>query len=172
MPNKAVSNTDLFMANQLMAGELMANEQEMRAFGARLLSVCDHGGVITLSGELGTGKTTLVRGALQSQGIVSGVRSPTYTLIEYYPLQRFAVAHFDLYRLGDAEELEYLGYRDYLNPETLCLIEWPQRAAGYLSAVDLSIELDYDDAGRRLKLVAGSDWGAELIARLNEVESG
>jgi tRNA threonylcarbamoyladenosine biosynthesis protein TsaE len=151
---------------------LIASEQEMRAFGARLLSVCDHGGVITLSGELGTGKTTLVRGALQSQGIVSGVRSPTYTLVEYYPLERFAVAHFDLYRLGDAEELEYLGYRDYLNLQTLCLIEWPQRAAGYLSAVDLAIELDYDDAGRQLKLVAGSDWGAELIARLNEVESG
>ena len=160
------------MASELMANQLIANEQEMRAFGARLLSVCDHGGVITLSGELGTGKTTLVRGALQSQGIVSGVRSPTYTLVEYYPLERFAVAHFDLYRLGDAEELEYLGYRDYLNPETLCFIEWPQRAAGYLSAVDLAIELDYDDAGRRLKLAAGSDWGAELIARLNRVESG
>ena len=162
MPNKALSNTVL----------LIANEQEMRAFGARLLAACDHGGVITLSGELGTGKTTLVRGALQSQGIVSGVRSPTYTLVEYYPLQRFAVAHFDLYRLGDAEELEYLGYRDYLNPQTLCLIEWPQRAAGYLSAVDLAIELDYDDAGRRLELVAASEWGAELITRLNSVESG
>ena len=161
MPNKALSNTVL----------LISNEQEMRAFGARLLAACDHGGVITLSGELGTGKTTLVRGALQSQGIVSGVRSPTYTLVEYYPLERFAVAHFDLYRLGDAEELEYLGYRDYLNPETLCLIEWPQRAAGYLNAVDLAIELDYDDAGRRLKLFAGSDWGAELIAGLNVVES-
>ena len=101
---------------------LIASEQEMRAFGARLLSVCDHGGVITLSGELGTGKTTLVRGALQSQGIVSGVRSPTYTLVEYYPLERFAVAHFDLYRLGDAEELEYLGYRDYLNLQTLPVV--------------------------------------------------
>ena len=76
------------------------------------------------------------------------------------------------YRLGDAEELEYLGYRDYLNPETLCLIEWPQRAAGYLNAVDLAIELDYDAAGRRLVLVAGSEWGARLIARLSEVESG
>ena len=156
------------MASELMANQLIANEQEMRAFGARLLSVCDHGGVITLSGELGTGKTTLVRGALQSQGIVSGVRSPTYTLVEYYPLERFAVAHFDLYRLGDAEELEYLGYRDYLNPETLCLIEWPQRAAGYLSAVDLAIELDYDDAGRRLKLAAGSDWGAGLICKVKQ----
>ena len=88
----------------------------MRDFGARLIAACDRGGVITLSGELGTGKTTLVRGALQSRGVDSGVRSPTYTLVEYYPFDDFSVAHFDLYRLGDAEELEYLGFRDYLNP--------------------------------------------------------
>lgn len=140
----------------------------MRDFGARLIGACDRGGVITLSGELGTGKTTLVRGALQSRGVGSGVRSPTYTLIEYYPFDDFAVAHFDLYRLGDGEELEYLGYRDYLNPQTLCLIEWPQRAAGYLNAIDLSIELDYDADGRSLILVAGSDWGRELQLRLGE----
>jgi tRNA threonylcarbamoyladenosine biosynthesis protein TsaE len=154
---------------------LIRNEQEMRAFGARLIGACEQGGVITLSGELGTGKTTLVRGALQAQGIDSGVRSPTYTLLEYYPLEHslenFGVAHFDLYRLGDAEELEYLGYRDYLNPQTLCLIEWPQRAAGYLNAVDLAINLDYDRAGRRLGLTAGSDWGRELISRLKATES-
>jgi len=94
------------------------------------------------------------------------VRSPTYTLVEYYPFDRFAVAHFDLYRLADAEELEYLGYRDYLNPQTLCLIEWPQRAAGYLSATDLAIELEYDPRGRRLTLAAESDWGRELLSRL------
>jgi tRNA threonylcarbamoyladenosine biosynthesis protein TsaE len=146
---------------------LIGDEQEMRDFGAKLIGVCEKGGVITLSGELGTGKTTLVRGALQSLGVDSGVRSPTYTLIEYYPFERFAVAHFDLYRLGEAEELEYLGYRDYLNDQTLCLIEWPQRALGYLSAVDLAIELEYHDAGRYLELVAGSDWGQELVSRLN-----
>ncbi len=150
---------------------LIGDEQEMRDFGAKLIDVCEQGGVITLSGELGTGKTTLVRGALQSLGVTSGVRSPTYTLIEYYPFVRFAVAHFDLYRLGEAEELEYLGYRDYLNDQTLCLIEWPQRALGYLNAVDLAIGLEYHDAGRTLQLVAGSDWGQELVSRLNLAES-
>jgi len=145
---------------------LIRSEVEMRAFGAKLIGICEQGGVITLSGELGTGKTTLVRGALQSLGVDSGVRSPTYTLLEYYPFAKFAVAHFDLYRLGDAEELEYLGYRDYLNPQTLCLIEWPQRAAGYLHAVDLAIELEYDNEGRRLDLVAGSNWGRELLAHI------
>ena len=150
---------------------LIRNEQEMRVYGANLIDACEQGGVITLSGELGTGKTTLVRGALQARGVTSGVRSPTYTLLEYYPLEPLTVAHFDLYRLGDAEELEYLGYRDYLNPQTLCLIEWPEQAAGYLNAVDLAIKLDYDNAGRRLELRAGSNWGRELISRLNATES-
>ncbi len=140
----------------------------MRGFGASLIATCDHGGVITLSGELGTGKTTLVRGALEAEGVSGGVRSPTYTLVEYYPLQRFAVAHFDLYRLADAEELEYLGYRDYLNQQTLCLIEWPERASGYLHAVDLEITLEYLEQGRRLQFAAGTKWGLQLVSRVNQ----
>lgn len=139
----------------------------MRAFGASLIAACEHGGVITLSGELGTGKTTLVRGALQSRGVGGGVRSPTYTLVEYYPFNDFAVAHFDLYRLGDPEELEYLGYRDYLNRETLCFIEWPERAKGYLNAIDLGIKLEYDPDGRRLDWYPQSEWGQQLVSRLN-----
>jgi len=138
----------------------------MRELGARLIAACDRGGVITLSGELGSGKTTLVRGALQAEGVVGGVRSPTYTLVEYYPLERFAVAHFDLYRLGDAEELEYLGFRDYLNPETLCLIEWPERAAGYLQNVDLAVTIEYDPRGRRVELTPRTPLGREWISRL------
>ena len=89
---------------------IVRDENEMRGLGASLIAACEHGGVITLNGELGTGKTTLVRGALEAEGVVGGVRSPTYTLVEYYPLPRFAVAHFDLYRLADPEDLEYLGY--------------------------------------------------------------
>ncbi len=138
----------------------------MRALGARLIGACDHGGVITLEGELGTGKTTLVRGALEAEGVVSGIRSPTYTLVEIYPLARFTVAHFDLYRLADAEELEYLGYRDYLNPQTLCFIEWPQRAGGYLREADLRVEIDYHPEGRLVGLDAYSDPGRSLLSRL------
>lgn len=146
---------------------IIRNENEMRDFGASLITACEHGGVITLSGELGTGKTTLVRGALEAEGIDDGVRSPTYTLVEFYPLARFAVAHFDLYRLADAEELEYLGYRDYLNQQTLCLIEWPQRAGGCLHAVDLEIKLEYVEQGRRLEFTAGTKWGQQLVSRVN-----
>ena len=155
-----------------MASErLIADEAQMRALGAQLIKACEHGGVITLSGDLGTGKTTLVRGALQALGVEGGVRSPTYTLVEYYPFADFAIAHFDLYRLGDPEELEYLGYRDYLNPSTLCLIEWPERASGYLQAVDIAVELAYDPAGRRVKLRGCSPAG-EGVLRAAALDAG
>ncbi|MFZ9038471.1 MAG: tRNA (adenosine(37)-N6)-threonylcarbamoyltransferase complex ATPase subunit type 1 TsaE [Gammaproteobacteria bacterium] len=147
---------------------LITDENEMRQLGARLLAACEHGGVITLKGELGTGKTTLVRGALEAEGVTGGVRSPTYTLVEYYPLDRITVVHFDLYRLADPEELEYLGYRDYLNPQTLCLIEWPQRAAEYLQVVDLEIEIEYDPQGRRVSLSPQTEWGRLLVSRLKQ----
>ncbi len=145
---------------------LIATDEEMRALGARLIDACDGGGVITLAGELGSGKTTLVRGALEKRGVRDGVRSPTYTLIELYPFADITLAHFDLYRLGDPEELEFLGFRDYLNARTLCLIEWPERARGLLQGVDLEIHLAYDPAGRRVQLAAASARGREWLARL------
>ncbi len=135
----------------------------MRAFGAKLVSICRSGNIITLHGNLGTGKTTLVRGALESLGVSSGVRSPTYTLIEYYPFEPLSIAHFDLYRLAEAEELEYIGFRDYLNDETVCFIEWPERAEGLLSDVGLAINLNYDPEGRQIQLLAGSDWGQDIV---------
>jgi len=112
----------------------------------------------------------LVRGALADKGVVEGVRSPTYTLIEVYPLQPLSIAHFDLYRLGDPEELEYLGFRDYLNPQTLCLIEWPERARGYLQGIDLTLKLDYVEPGdaRRIRALAGGRRGEHWLASLGE----
>ena len=139
----------------------------MKAFGASLMSNCDQAGVITLEGNLGTGKTTIVRGALESCGITSGVRSPTYTLIEYYEMEKLSVAHLDLYRLGDPEELEYLGYRDYLQTDTLCFIEWPERASGYLYSVGLQVRIDYAEEGRHIELIANTAWGERLIQSLN-----
>lgn len=148
---------------------LLPDEQAMRALGARLVAGSERCGVVTLSGDLGSGKTTLVRGALQALGIDSGIRSPTYTLVEYYPFDAFAVAHFDLYRLADAEELEYLGYRDYLNPQTLCYIEWPERAEGYL-APDLEVSLLYDPEGRRAKLTAKTGRGKRMLDDLHRAD--
>lgn len=146
---------------------LIRDETAMRALGARLIEACDRGGVITLRGELGTGKTTLVRGALEAAGVDGAIRSPTYTLVELYPLQNFGVAHFDLYRLGDAEELEFLGFRDYLNAQTLCFIEWPERAAAMLQAVDLEVHIEYDPDGRRVEIAGLTDWGKSLAGSLD-----
>ena len=142
---------------------LIAEDKQMRDFGAALFSACQCGGIIALQGNLGTGKTTLVRGALESRGVTHGVRSPTYTLIEFYPFETLAVAHFDLYRLAEAEELEYLGFRDYLNDNTLCFIEWPERAEGILNDVGLLVQLDYDPGGRQLSLTGNTPWGCEII---------
>ena len=139
----------------------------MRQLGAALINACDSGGVIALRGDLGTGKTTLVRGALESLGVSSGVRSPTYTLIEYYEFAPFCIAHFDLYRLADGEELEYLGYRDYLNTTTICFIEWPERADGYLSNIGLEIHISYDNAGRLVEIKPVNAWGTRIGAVIN-----
>jgi tRNA threonylcarbamoyladenosine biosynthesis protein TsaE len=146
---------------------IICSEKEMKALGAKLIKACDSGGVITLEGDLGTGKTTIVRGALEASGITSGVRSPTYTLIENYELDGLSIAHFDLYRLSDAEELEYLGYRDYLNSNTLCLIEWPQRAEGVLDKAGLQLILEYHEGCRRIQAKATNQWGEQLIRAIN-----
>ncbi len=145
---------------------VITSDAGMRSFGAVLMSCCKRGGIVALKGNLGTGKTTLVRGALESLGVSSGVRSPTYTLVEVYPFETLSIAHFDLYRLADPEELEYLGFRDYLNEQTLCFIEWPEKAEGYLGDVDLEICLDYHPEGRRLHAVGVSDWGREVVDTL------
>ncbi len=147
---------------------LIADDSEMREFGAKLLSACASGGIIALEGNLGTGKTTLVRGALESRGVTSGVRSPTYTLVEYYPFDDLSIAHFDLYRLAEAEELEYLGFRDYLTDDTICFFEWPERAKGLLGDICLTIQLEYDPRGRRLVLIGNTGWGQDVIKILHK----
>lgn len=135
----------------------------MRQLGASIMAASQSGGVIALHGNLGTGKTTLVRGALESLGVTKGVRSPTYTLIEYYTFESLSIAHFDLYRLAHGEELEYLGYRDYLNEQTLCFVEWPERAEDYLNDIGLDVIIDYDIDGRSVKLNSNGDWGRRII---------
>lgn len=132
-----------------------------------MLRDCTSGGLITLSGDLGAGKTTLVRGMLRGLGYEGHVRSPTYTLIEPYAVANLTVAHFDLYRLADAEELEYLGYREYLNADTICLVEWPEMAAQYFDKPDLALNLQYDPQGRLLTWQTHSDWGADRVAQVD-----
>jgi len=132
------------------------------AFARKLAKVLAPGLVVYLRGELGAGKTTLVRGFLQAAGFQGRVRSPTYTLVEVYP----GVAHFDLYRLADPEELEWLGARDYFGGETLCFIEWPEKGEGVLPAPDLIIELTRVGEGRRLTVSVHNERGAKVLEKL------
>jgi tRNA threonylcarbamoyladenosine biosynthesis protein TsaE len=132
-------------------------------YGARLAACCQGGDLIFLHGPLGAGKTTLVRGFLRGLAHVGPVKSPTYTLLESYRFGDLQVHHLDLYRLADAEELEWLGIRDLLSGDAVCLIEWPERGAGCLPVADLVLTLDYQEAGRRLRLQAGTESGHRLL---------
>jgi tRNA threonylcarbamoyladenosine biosynthesis protein TsaE len=110
--------------------------------------------VIALSGELGTGKTTLVRGFLGALGVAGPVRSPTYTLLEEYVAGTLRVAHLDLYRVRSGKEIEELGVRELLDADRVLLIEWPERGEGALPPTDLAITLEFEAAGRRIRLEA------------------
>ncbi|MBD3671102.1 MAG: tRNA (adenosine(37)-N6)-threonylcarbamoyltransferase complex ATPase subunit type 1 TsaE [Gammaproteobacteria bacterium] len=143
----------------------LEGEEAMLAFGAELASVLD-GARVHLVGDLGAGKTTLVRGILQAMGHRGAVKSPTYTLVEPYHLKDRAIYHFDLYRLGDPEELEYMGVRDYFEEESLCLVEWPDKGQGYLPESDLTVTIEYQGEARALKLEAGTGKGGQILSAL------
>ena len=112
------------------------------------------GMVVTLSGDLGAGKTTLVRGVLRGLDISGPVKSPTYTLVEPYAISSLYLYHFDFYRLGEPEEWEAAGFREYFRDDAICLIEWPERAGAFLPPADLQIVLEITDDGRRCTVTA------------------
>lgn len=138
----------------------------MVAFGRRLGAVMS-AGVIFLEGDLGTGKTTLCRGILRARGHQGAVKSPTFTLVEPYDFDSGPVFHFDLYRLVDSDELEYMGIRDYFQPANLCLVEWPEKGAGFLPDPDLWVSIRVEGAGRMVVIMPSSDHGQRVLALLD-----
>ena len=141
----------------------LASPQATERLGACLADTVQASCCIYLSGELGAGKTTLVRGFLHRWGYEGKVKSPTYTLVEPYSIAGWEVWHCDLYRLNDPEELAFLGIRDFMNEHTVLLIEWPERGAALLPKPDLRLLLDYVANERRCCLEATSECGQEML---------
>jgi tRNA threonylcarbamoyladenosine biosynthesis protein TsaE len=144
----------------------LEDEAATVAMGNQLAAVLRAGGVIYLHGDLGAGKTTLSRGIVQGLGHSGKVKSPTYTLVEPYELPEVNVYHFDLYRLGDPEELEYMGIRDYFNAQSVCIIEWPEKGQGFIPVPDLDVVMRYDGQAREISLKACSSRGQAMIEKL------
>ncbi|MEC9134467.1 MAG: tRNA (adenosine(37)-N6)-threonylcarbamoyltransferase complex ATPase subunit type 1 TsaE, partial [Pseudomonadota bacterium] len=123
--------------------QILVNEAATEAFGQSLLdrirAQIGPSALVTLQGDLGAGKTTLVRGILRGLGFTGAVKSPTYTLLEPYSIDGFDLYHFDLYRLETAEELEFVGFEEILDGSGIKLFEWPQKGEGWLPNADVSV---------------------------------
>lgn len=130
----------------------LENSDATEKFGAQLFAKLPSKALIFLEGNLGAGKTTFVRGLLRAAGVTGAIKSPTYSLVEEYEIGERKIFHFDLYRLAEPDELEWIGIDDYLNQNALCFIEWAQKGAGILPSPDLIIDLKMQQNGRLLKI--------------------
>ncbi len=132
---------------------IISSSQQMEALGAKLARALSAPCVIYLRGDLGAGKTTLVRGALMELGHQGLVKSPTFTLVESYSLAGMDVHHFDLYRLSDPEELDYVGLSEYLHDSSLCWFEWPDLGGRLVPGADIEINIQYHEQGRQCQII-------------------
>ncbi|MEW6563568.1 MAG: tRNA (adenosine(37)-N6)-threonylcarbamoyltransferase complex ATPase subunit type 1 TsaE [Pseudomonadota bacterium] len=142
---------------------MLADESATQAFAARLAPCLKPGLAIYLHGDLGAGKTTLVRALLRALGYDGRVKSPTYTLVEEYRTAGLNLRHFDLYRFRDAEEWESAGFRDEFNGENVCLIEWPEKADGLLPQADIEVDFEIMPDSRRIELTANTSNGLQCV---------
>ena len=139
------------------------------ALGRALAPTLAGGMVVTLTGDLGAGKTTLVRGVLRALDITGPVKSPTYTLVEPYAVSSLYFYHFDFYRLGGPEEWNAAGFREYFRNDAIALIEWPEKAGAALPAADLAIALDLLSDGRRCTLTALTERAEPCLAAMESL---
>jgi tRNA threonylcarbamoyladenosine biosynthesis protein TsaE len=146
----------------------LPDEAATLELGRRLAAVVRPGMSIWLVGDLGAGKTTLVRGLLRGMQFQGRVKSPTYTLLEIYNFSSFNLYHFDLYRFVDPIEWDESGFREHFNAQSICLVEWPEKAAGMLPDPDLTIALDVAGEGRVAQPVGGTEEGWRCARKLME----
>lgn len=150
--------------------------EETEELGARLARArpSSQGALATvyLSGELGSGKTTLVRGFARAAGVSGPVRSPTYKVLELYPVAAGTLVHLDLYRVQSPQELDSLGLREWAVPQHLWLIEWPEHGAGRLPAADLHLRFSVGEYGHEVEVTSGSALGATWLVELEGSRTG
>jgi len=149
----------------------LADENSTTQLGAEVAMVLHPGLVFYLVGDLGAGKTTLVRSVLRGLGYPGKVKSPTYTLVESYTVSSLNLYHFDLYRFADPEEWEASGFREYFNAHTVSFVEWPEKAAGCLPPADVIIHLAIRGPGREAELEAVSEAGRQCLNRLQNMSA-
>jgi tRNA threonylcarbamoyladenosine biosynthesis protein TsaE len=130
----------------------LADEAATIDYGRKLAAHLEPGMLVCLTGELGAGKTTLVRGILRGLGHPGSVKSPTYTLLEPYELPTLTLYHFDFYRIGDSRELEFIGIDELMDSQAVKIVEWPERAAERIPPADVRISLELEDEGRRVSV--------------------
>ena len=146
---------------------LLPDEAATLALGEALAPCMAPGLRLYLGGDLGAGKTTLVRGLLRALGYRGKVKSPTFTLVEPYAISNLDFYHFDFYRFDDPAEWEQAGFRDYFHPRSVCVVEWPEKAGGLLPPPDLDIRIAFRDSGRIVHISAHTPLGERCIERLN-----
>jgi len=148
----------------------LADEAATLDFGKVMAKAMQPNLTIYLHGDLGAGKTTLVRGLVHSLGYAGKVKSPTYTLVESYEISNetasFTLYHFDLYRFNDEEEWDAAGFRDYFNAQSVCLIEWPEKAENVLPTPDINVIFTIKSSGRSLNVSAHSALGQQCLTAM------
>ena len=145
----------------------LPTEADTKAFGAKLALCLEKPLFIGFCGQIGAGKTTLIRAMLQSAGVVSAIKSPTFSLVETYDMNDYTIHHFDLYRIHDADELEHIGMRDYFSSDNICCIEWPEHGEALMRHLDVIISLSTSDQGRMLEMKAIRPAGLRLLTCLD-----